>query len=285
MGILRAVGQHEADVREQPLVVIDRGPVAGIAQVLRHRDRHVHGHRVDVRHGRQHAELRAGAHVVAHVRRRMFDDAVDRGAQFGIADVHPGAAERLLGGAYRGFGGLPLRGVLVQLRLTDGIDLCQRHCTVVVVARFDGLRPGRFQLGFGRQHRGRKLVGVDGEQQLPPFDGHAVAVTLRRQVAVHARLDHGVEIARKVADETHPVGNGVHDGLGHLDPQGRHLLPGSMFSAAREERCKEAGCKVEFIHRRGCFTPGRGQKTYRHPRKTDFFNEKTLFFRVPGDGV
>ena len=252
--VSRAVGQHETDVRQQPFVVVDRSPVARIAQVLRHRNRHVDRQRVDVRHGRQHAELRAGTHVVAHVRRRVLDDAVDGRAQLGVSHVHAGVAQRLLRRAHRGLGGLPLGRVLVQLRLADGVDARQRHGAVVVVAGFEGLCAGRFEFGFGRQHRGRQLVGVDGEQQLAAPYGHAVAVLFRREVAVHARLDHGVEVAREVTDETHAVGHAVDGGLGHPDPQGRHRLFRRMFRASREE-CGEKACGGEnFVHK-GMFYP------------------------------
>lgn len=93
IGVFRAVGQHQANVGEQSRVVEDRGARPRRAQVLRHRDRHVDGQRVDVRNGRQHPELRAWAHVVAHVCRGVGDDTVDGRAKLRIADVHAGAAE------------------------------------------------------------------------------------------------------------------------------------------------------------------------------------------------
>ena len=108
------------------------------------------------------------------MRRRVFDDAVDGRAQLGVADVHAGAAERLLGRAHRGFGGLVLRRILIELRLTDGVDLGQRHGALVVVLSLQRLRLGRLERGFGGEHRGRKLVGADREKQLPAFYGHAV---------------------------------------------------------------------------------------------------------------
>ena len=172
--VARAVGQRQANVREQPLVVVDRTASSGRPEVFGHRNGHIDGQRVDIRNARQHAELRAGTDVVAHMRRRVFDDAVDGRAQLGVADVHAGAAERLLGRAHRGFGGLVLRRILIELRLTDGVDLGQRHGALVVVLSLQRLRLGRLERGFGGEHRGRKLVGVDREKQLPAFYGHAV---------------------------------------------------------------------------------------------------------------
>ena len=215
---------------------------------MRHRDRHVDGQRVDVRNGRQHPELRARAHVVAHVCRGVGDDTVDGRAKLRIADVHAGAAEGLLGRADGGFGGFVLGRILIQLRLADGVDPGQRHGAVVVVAGFDRLRPGRLQGGLGCEHRGRKLVGVDCEQQLPALHGHTVGKLLRKQVAVHARLDHRIEIARQVTDELHAVGNAVRDGFGHADPERGHGGFGLVPAAPREEYGEQPRDKEKSVH-------------------------------------
>nr|WP_305206300.1 hypothetical protein [Alistipes finegoldii] len=71
-----------------------------------------------------------------------------------------------------------LRRILIELRLTDGVDLGQRHGALVVVPRLQRLRLGRLERGFGGEHRGRELVGVDREKQLPAFYGHAVRILL-----------------------------------------------------------------------------------------------------------
>jgi len=104
------------------------------------------------------------------------------------------------------------------------------------------------QGGLGCEHRGRELVGVDREQQLPALHGHAVGELLRKQVAVHARLDHRVEIARQVTDELHAVGDAVRDGFGHADPERGHGGLGLVPAAPREEYGEQPRDKEKSVH-------------------------------------
>ena len=216
-GIARSVGQRQADIRQQPPVVGQRRAVASDPQILRHRDGHIDRHRIGVRHRGQHVELRARSDIVAHVRLGMRGDAVDRRAQLRIADVERRIAQRLLGRAHRSLGRAVLCRILVELRLADGIDPRQRHGPFVVVTGFDGLCARRFELGLGRQHRGRELLGVDAEEQLPAPHGHAARKVARGEEPVHAGLDHGIEIARKVTDEAHAVRHAVDSGTECFD--------------------------------------------------------------------
>lgn len=143
-----------------------------------------------------------------------------------------------------------LGGILVELRLADGVDAGQRYRAFVVVLRLDCLCPRGFERRACREQRGGQLVGIDGEKQLSPLDGHAVAVSLGGEVSADTGLDDRIEIAGQVADETHPVGHAVQLGAYDFHLERRH--PGRLLFravAAGRQQCENRDEQREnFLH-------------------------------------
>ena len=133
-GIDHAVGQREGDVREQTVVFIDRRARSRITEILRHRNGDIDRNGIDVRNGRQHRKLGTHPHVIARMGVARSDDAVDRSIDTGIAHLQPCVAHLLLGRTHGSLRGDVFGRILVELRLTDGVDTRQRHGAFVVVA-------------------------------------------------------------------------------------------------------------------------------------------------------
>ena len=177
------------------------------------------------------------------------DDAVDRSIDTGIAHLQPCVAHLLLGRTHGGLRGDVFGRILVELRLTDGVDTRQRHGAFVVVAGRDLLRTRRFERSFGRKQGGGEQVGVDRKEQLPLSNRHTAAEILVHEIAVDTGFDQCVEIAFDTAHEAHAVGDGVRRRFDHLDAQGG-LRSGCMPAAATACQQRRKGAKEcsDFVH-------------------------------------